>query len=95
MIIGILTIEIEIPHANSLKAKRAVLNRIKDRVHSRYNASIAEVDANDIWNYSELGEAVVSNDQKHANQVLSKLMDFLNGLGDFIVVDFSTEFIHI
>lgn len=95
MIIGVLSIEIEIPHANSLKEKRAVLNRIKSRVSNKYNVSIAEIGDHDIWNYTELGISCVSNDQKHANSMLSKVAAFIETLHDFIVVDISMEFLHV
>ena len=36
MVLGTLTIELEIPAAHSLKDKRAVLNRLRDRVRQRF-----------------------------------------------------------
>ena len=94
MVIGILTLELSIPGATNLKQKRAVLNTIKDRAHRRFNVSIAEVEANDVWNLAILGCAVVSNSQKHANSVLSKVQDFVESVHDCIVDDVDMEFIH-
>jgi len=93
MVVGILTVELSIPGADNLKAKRAVLNKIKDRAHHRFNVSIAEVEANDVWNFAVLGCAVVSNDQRHANQVLSKVEDFIESIHDCIVDDVTLEFV--
>ncbi len=55
MIVGVLTLEIDIESAYSLKDKRAVLNRIRDRVRSTFNVAIAEVDENEVWNHACLG----------------------------------------
>ena len=93
MVIGLLNIEIEIPDARSLKDKRTVLNRIKGRVRHRFNVSIAEIDGNDVWNYSCLGVAVVSNNQKFANQVLSKVAEHIETIRDCQVIDLTTEFL--
>lgn len=95
MIIGVLRVEIEIPHADNLKAKRAVLNRVKDRVRNKFNVSIAEVEANEVWNYAELGIACVANDQRHANQVLSKIAEFVETLHDYVLVDVHMEFLNL
>ncbi len=95
MVIGILTVEIEIPQAFSLKEKRGVLNRIRDRVRNKFNAAVAEVGSHEVWNLSEIGVAVVSTEQKHANQMLSKIAGCIENLHDFVVVDYSMEFIHV
>lgn len=94
MVLGVLSAEIEIPHAESLKDKRRVLNRVKERLRS-FNVSVAEVGANDVWNYAEIGVAAVSNDARHANQTLSSVSKCLQEGYGFVLVDFSTEFIHV
>ena len=95
MIIGTLVIDLEISYASSLKDKRKILNRIRDRVHAKFNVSIAEVDGNEDWNYSQVGVAVVCNEQKHANRVLSKVIDVIEDIRDCDLTDYSTEFIRI
>ena len=92
MCIGLLTVELRIDGAFSLKDKRRVLSRIRDRVRHRFNVSVAEVDANDVWNYSCLGFAVVANEQKHANRVLSKVLDLLELIRECTVEGAETEF---
>ena len=95
MIIGTLDIELNIDHAQSLKDKRAVLSRIKDRVHNKFNVSIAEVDGYEVWNYACLGVAIVSNDQKHCNRVLDKVLLYVEEIGDCVVSDYGREFINL
>jgi hypothetical protein len=93
MVIGLLTVELELPEAFSLKEKRMVLNRVRDQVRQKFNVAIAEVDENDVWNRAVLGVVTVSNEQTHCNQVLSKVMDLIETIRGLRVEDFSTEFI--
>lgn len=93
MVIGVLTIDLNIDGAFSLKEKRMVLRRIRDRVRHRFNVSLAEVDGNQVWNYSRLGIAVVANQQKHANQVLSKVLELIETIRGCTVEDVETEFL--
>ena len=93
MVIGILTLEIDIDGAYSLKEKRMVVNRIRDRVRQRFNVSIAEVDDNEVWNHACMGVSAVSNDQSHANAMLSKVVGFVETIRDCELEDWSMEFI--
>lgn len=93
MVIGLLTIELEIPEANSLKEKRMVLNRMRDKVRQKFNVAIAEVDENEVWNRAVLGVVTVSNDQVFSNQVLSKVMDLVETIRGCRVEDFTMEFL--
>ena len=93
MIIGALTMELRIDGAFSLKDKRAVLNRVRDRVRRKFNVSLAEVDANEVWNRACIGIVTVSNEQVHANRVLSKVVAFFEADRECEVEDFSMEFL--
>ena len=93
MIIGILHIELAIDDAYSLKQKRAVLNRIRDRVRRSFNVSFAEVDDNDLWNRACLAVVTVSNQQRHANRVLSKVVEMIENVRECELEDYSMEFL--
>ena len=75
MHIGVLTLSLSIDSADSLKDKRQVLKSLIAHIRQKFNVSVAEVDDNDIWRRAEIGVAVVANDAKFANQVLSKVVD--------------------
>ena len=94
MILGILTVDLEIDHAKSLKDKRAVLNRVTDRVRKKFNVSIAEIEGNEVWNYACLGVVIVSNEQRFCNQVLSKVVELMDEIRDCELGEFCMEFIH-
>ena len=44
VIIALLTLDIHIPHAQSLKDKRMVVRSLKDRLRTKFNVSVSEVD---------------------------------------------------
>jgi len=92
VVVGLLQVELTIPSADSLKAKRMVLRSLKDRIRKNFNVSIAEVDDNDLWQSAVLAVALVSNDKRFANQVLSKVVDFIESSRDLVVDDYQLGF---
>ena len=77
MVVGLLEIDLYLPECTSLKEKRGILKSLKDRVRSRFNVSIAETDNNDLWQRAQLGIAVITNHSYLANEVLSKVIKFI------------------
>jgi uncharacterized protein len=75
MPIGLLTLEIHIPDARSLKDKRQVLRSLKERLRSRFNVAVAELDHQDTWQRSQVGIVSLSNDQAHLEQSLQAVFD--------------------
>jgi len=63
MIIGLIVLDLHLPHARSLKEKRMVINRVRDRIRQRFNAAFAELDFQDVWQRARLG-IVTLNSQK-------------------------------
>ncbi len=63
MPVGVLTLEIQLPYAHSLKEKRSVLQALRHRLRSRFNVSVAELDHQDVWQRATLGVASISNSQ--------------------------------
>ena len=75
MPIGLLTLEIHIPDARSLKDKRQVLRSLKDRPRGRFNVAVAELDHQDTWQRSQIGVVSLSNDEAHLTQSLQAVFD--------------------
>ena len=69
-------LKLYIPHANSLKDKRQVCRSLVDKMRHKFNASIAEVDTQDLCQTLTLGVAVVSGDGKHAKQMIKEIVRF-------------------
>jgi len=66
-----------IPHATSLKEKRQICRSLVDKTRRRFNASIAEVDTQDIHQTLTIGVAVVSGEATHAEQSLDTIIRFM------------------
>lgn len=73
MPIGLLTLEIHIADARSLKDKRQVLRSLKDRLRAHFNVAVAELDHHDVWQRSRVGVVSISNDGKHLEESLSAI----------------------
>lgn len=91
MIVGTLTVELFIGEAQTLKDKRRELRSIIERVKSRYNVSIAEVDRQDSYQRATLGVACVSNETAHVQSILSNVEKYLELQGNTHVVSIKTE----
>jgi uncharacterized protein YlxP (DUF503 family) len=78
MIVCSCEIEILIYEANSLKEKRHVVKSLIERIKSKFNASVAEVGYNELWNRSMLGIAVVSNNKKMCDASITRIISFID-----------------
>jgi len=91
--VGILEIELLIPHSQSLKAKRQVLRSLKDRVRTHYNVSLAEIGDQDKWQKSVLGVCSIGCDRGYVDGCLQKIVSFAETLRDVRVVRHNMEFV--
>lgn len=75
MPVGVLTIEIQIPWAHSLKEKRAILRKMRDRLRARFNVAVAELDHRDVWQQATLGVAAISSSRPLVEEVLRRALN--------------------
>ena len=85
------TLELHLPDVDSLKGKRRVLKGLQERVRARFEVAVAEVDHHDVWQRATLAVAAVSHDGRHANEVVSKAMDFIEEHVEGRVIDVCVE----
>jgi uncharacterized protein YlxP (DUF503 family) len=78
MIIGACRIKLHIFESYSLKDKRQVIKSLIERLKSRYNISIAEIDNLDSWQSALIGFACVSNETKHVQSVINNVIGFID-----------------
>lgn len=78
MIVGLLTLDLHIPEANSLKTKRMVIRSLIDKIKNKFNVSVAEVDAQNLWQRSVIAIAYVSNETVMINMVFEKIRTLIN-----------------
>ncbi len=92
MVVGVCTLELEIPASHSLKDKRHVVKSLIARVRQDFNVSIAEVDSQDAWQRAILGIVCVSTDEKYAHGLLEKVIDNIERARlDAVIGDYSIE----
>jgi len=77
MFIASIRLELSIPHANSLKAKRQVLNSLIDKVRHRYGAAVAEVGDQELWQRAVVGIALVSGETTHVREMAERVVGFV------------------
>ncbi|MCX5747940.1 MAG: DUF503 domain-containing protein [Proteobacteria bacterium] len=85
MYVGMARISLAITHSHSLKEKRMVLRRIKDRVRDRVGVIVNEVGDHEIWQRAELGVAVASGDRAKALELLDDVIRCVNASGGEVV----------
>jgi uncharacterized protein YlxP (DUF503 family) len=78
--VGVLTMELRIEHAHSLKEKRHVVKSLKDRLRNKFNVSVAEIDDQDLHNSAVLAAVTVSSSREFAAKVLQSVEDESAGL---------------
>jgi len=83
MPVGVLTLEIQIPYSHSLKEKRAVLRKMRDRLRARFDVAVAELDHQDVWQHATLGVVSISNSQPLLESLFRQVLaEAENILGD-------------
>ena len=92
MVVASLRIELMVTGSGSLKEKRHAIRSLRDRIRSRFNVSVAEVDNQDLWQRGTLGVAVVSGDGGLANEVLDKVRRLVEQDFRVSVLDTYTDF---
>ena len=92
MHIGLLTLEIFIPEAHSLKEKRYVLRSLKDRLR-KFNISIAECRHQDLWQRSTLGVVSISSDHQVLEQTLNAIVEETERIIDGSLSSYQIEYL--
>jgi len=72
--ISLLTMELLIPWARSLKDRRSAVRGLKDRLRSRFNASVAEVACQDKWQRATLAVCVVDSDRRQLEATMTRVI---------------------
>ena len=77
MVVAVIGWELEVFGCQSLKEKRQVVKSLKDRLHDRFNVSVAETAHHDAWQRAELTAALVATDRRQADSVIEKVDAFV------------------
>ncbi len=93
MVIGVGHIAFRLHGCHSLKEKRKVVKSIVSRIRNNFNASVAEVGANDLHQRAEIGMSLVGNDAGLINSKIDKIFNFTDDLGLAEIIDTDMEII--
>jgi hypothetical protein len=93
--VGVLRLTFHIPHARTLKDKRRVVQKFRDRIRSRFDVSIAEVEAQDLHQRAVFGVSVVSGEAKVCDSVLEQVAHAAEMQEDALLTDRATEVIPV
>jgi uncharacterized protein YlxP (DUF503 family) len=75
MTVGILTLEIHLPQARSLKDKRQVMRSLKERLRSRHNVAVSELEEHaDLWQRSEIAVVSVASRREPLEQLFDTVL---------------------
>lgn len=91
MVVGVLTLELFLSEANSLKGKRKILKSLLERLKHRFNISVAEVGRQDSWKHSTIGISAVSGETSHMDSILSTVVNFIENHGGVEIVEIKQE----
>lgn len=93
MVVGVCRISLMLGESHSLKEKRAVLRKIKDRVSQKFNCAIAEVGDQDVWQSAQVGFAVVSNERGFTQSMVQKIIAFIDDMAVAKLTDDEQDYI--
>ena len=68
--VGVLTLELHLDGAHSLKDKRHTVKSLKDRLRSKFNVAVAEIGYQELWQRAIVSAVTVSGDHTHAEKTL-------------------------
>lgn len=92
MPVGQLTLEIQLPYSHSLKEKRAVLQKLMNRLRARFNAAVAELDHQDKWQLATIAVVTVSSSQPVLESALQQMLEESERILGQDVASYNMEF---
>jgi uncharacterized protein len=90
-----LTVELSIPHAQSLKDRRHVVRSLKDKIRHGFNVSIAELDDASLWNRATLGLVAISGSTTYLTGQMQELDDALHRLTNNLGAEILDSFVEL
>lgn len=91
--VGVLTLELHIEDAHSLKDKRHTVKSLKDRLRSKFNVAVSEIAYQEVWQRGLVAAVTVSPDKARAEQVLQLVEREAAALLGPLLVDSTTEWL--
>ncbi len=93
MHVGIFQIRLRLQDVDSLKAKRGIAKNLMNRIRTRFNLSLSEVDHRDSLDYLGLGAASVSTSPAMIDRIFMKVLEELNRDPRFEVEEYEQTYV--
>ena len=93
MTVGLLTVEIHIPAARSLKDKRQVLRSLIEKIRGRHNVSVAEVEHQDLWQRAGIAVSAVASAQPPLDAMFQAVLKEMESALPGYIVHHEIEFL--
>ena len=93
LFISLLTIELLVPWARSLKDKRSAIRGLKDRLRSRFNASVVEVDFQDKWQRAVIAVCILGSDRRRLDADMAKVRQLCEEAQDLQIADMHQQWL--
>ena len=74
---GVVRVDLHVPGADGLKAKRAVLQRARAALRDELGCSVAEIGYQDTWQRAALGLAIAASTHTGVERVLDRVVGIL------------------
>lgn len=95
MVVGYGVLTFRLHNCRSLKTKRGIIRSIISQIRNNFNASVAEVGANDIHQRAQIGFALAGADHQVINAKMDKIINLAEALGLAEIIDTEMEIIHL
>ncbi len=95
MVVGITRVEIFLPENHSLKDKRQAIRKIVEKIETRFNVSVMEIEQTNLWQRAVVGFASIGVNRDHVNKALERVIEFIESLYIGEIIDTRTEIIVI
>ncbi len=92
MVVALLSIELFLPMSGSLKDKRMVLRRVKDRMKP-FNVAVAEVAHQELWQRAGLAMVTVASSEDMAGETLSSVLAEIERVEPGLVTQSQVEYL--
>ncbi len=86
IVVCVMLVELHLPGARSLKAKRTLLGKIRHRIKNDSGIAVAEIDYQDLWQRSAFVFVAAGTSEARLNRTMDKVRSSLDRLQDMVVL---------
>jgi len=91
VIVAVVSWDLTLPTAGSLKEKRMVVRSLKDRLRKHFNVSVAETAYQELWGRTRLTVALVASDASNVDSMLDRMDRLVEGEARAVIVGVERE----